>query len=211
MMRTYKAVIAAVATGLTCLAVTSQASFTPVSPGTLASIFGGSDFNTPGSGLVNTWLSNYSFGSNSGTLTTDVYNVAGLPLGGQVFIYTLIIKTGSATGLTVGGFTGNVYVNNVAGTASDAVSANYNTLGGITFSWSSAQTRTNKVVVDTSSTGWTTGIATIANSTPSLSGFGNASSLAPAVPEPSTIVAGVLMLLPFGIGAIHTLRKARRG
>ena len=213
-MKNYKTVIAAVVTGFACTAVTSQASFTPVSPGTSVAIPGGGDFNTPGSGdLLTTLQSSYSFGSNTGTLTTDIYkfNSADLPPlpinGGYVFIYTLIVKTGSFTGLTLGGFAGPVSVNNVVGTASDSVSANYNTLGGITFTWSASQSSTNKVVVDTSSTGWAGGLATITNSTTGFIGSGTASSLAPAIPEPSTVVAGALLLLPFGIGAIRSLRK----
>jgi len=33
----------------------------------------------------------------------------------------------------------------------------------------------------------------------------------PAVPEPTTVIAGVLMLFPFGASTMHILLKKRRG
>lgn len=218
-MKSYKTIIAAVATGLACTAVTSQASFVPASPTLTAPIPGGSDFNALAAGsLLTTLPSSYSFGSgaDTGTLTTDVYayKANGIPLpslplsGGYVFIFTLVISSGSVSSLTLGGFSGPVMVNNGVGTATDSYQAVYDTSGGITFSWLVPQTAGNtlKVVVDTSSTAWKGGISTV-RATTDLSG--TASSLTSVVPEPSTVVAGALMLLPFGIGAIRSLRKNR--
>jgi hypothetical protein len=54
---------------------------------------------------------------------------------------------------------------------------------------------------------------TAASFTLGFSGEGNYSfsfaTTAAPVPEPTTIAAGALMLLPFGIGAIRSIRKAR--
>ena len=107
-------------------------------------------------------------------------------------------------GLTVTGFAGPESVNNVSGTTADAVTANYNIFGGINFAWA-AQVNPSvlKVVVDTSATSWAGANANVQDNF-----AGNVPSLGP-VPEPSTIVAGALMLLPFGIGAIRSLRKDR--
>ena len=210
-MKNYKTIIAADAAGLACTAITSQASFTPVSPGVFATIPSGGDFTAPAAGdLLATLTSNFNFGPNIdiGSVTTSVYkfNAAnGAPLGGLLFIYTVVVNTGDITGLTVNGFTGPVSVNNVAGTAQDANSANDNITGGINFSWGPNVNAVNtvKVVVDTSATTWAGNTANFQDSA-----AGIVPSLGP-VPEPSTVVAGALMLLPFGIGAIRSLRKDR--
>ena len=97
-----------------------------------------------------------------------------------------------------------VSVNNVSGSVPLASQATYNNQGGVNFNFGLAGAVTTvKVVVGVSQTTFAPNIGNIQDNI-----AGNAPTLGP-VPEPSTIVAGALMLLPFGIGAIRSLRKDR--
>jgi hypothetical protein len=207
-MNNYKNIIALVAASLAC-AATSHAAVTPLAltPGGSGSL-SGTDYTEIGGTLLTTMVSGpISGGTDTDTLTTKVYSGdTANTLGGLTFVYTVTCAAGDVVGLTVDGFLGSVAVDNYAGTATDAVSARYGTTAGnINFQWATDQgaPKTLIVVVDTSSPVYAQNAANTQDGTAI-----NLTDLAP-VPEPTTIVAGALMLLPLGIGAVRSLRKER--
>lgn len=205
-MKNYKSIIATVAAGLACTAVTSHAALTPISPGaSFVSILPGNYTEVSGTVVGSLVSGPITGGLDTDTLTTTVYSGdTANPLGGLTFVYTLNNTAGDVTGLTVDGFYGNVEVSNYTGTTAAAAQANYGLEGNVNFSWGLEKApSTLIVVVDTSLTTVSPNAANIQDSTAI-----NLQDLAP-VPEPTTIAAGALMLLPLGIGAIRSLRKDR--
>jgi len=208
-MKNYKTIIAAVALGIACSAVTSKADLVAINPGQNLPINDPTSTYTVGEGatLVGSMTSPYTVGSgvntDIGTLVTQVYSGdANNPLKGLTFVYTESVTQGDFKGIVVDGFTGLVDVDNISGHA-DQVS--YSPFGGITFTWAdyALAGTTGSVVVDTSAIWFAPNAGGVIDNTTA-----NPPILAP-VPEPSTVVAGILMLLPFGIGAVRSLRKER--
>jgi hypothetical protein len=207
-MKNYKTIIAAVALGLVCSAAASKA--TLISPGQTKDITGVG--YTLGEGavqiaqLVSPYVS-FPVAQDTGTFTTTVYSGdSSNPLGGLTFVYTETLTQGDINGITVDGFGGaQVGVANLTGTAADAGNVVYGPTGNINFAWALDATVGDVLsfVVDTSAPYYGGNFANVQDNFPAA-----AADLAP-VPEPSTVVAGILMLLPFGISAVRSLRKER--
>jgi len=208
-MKNYKSIIATVAAGLACTAA-SHAALTTVVPGSsFVSILPG-NYTQVGGTVVASLVSGpitatYPGGSDTDTLTTTVYSGdTANPLGGLTFVYTVDCTVGDVTGLTVDGFYGTVMVSNYAGTSGAAQQVNYGLNGNINFGWGlQTAPSTLIVVVDTALSVSAINAANIQDGVAI-----NLQDLAP-VPEPTTIAAGALMLLPLGIGAVRSLRKDR--
>jgi hypothetical protein len=204
-MKNYKTIIAAVALGLACSAVTSNAALVTLNPGGSALI--GDTSYTVGGTLIAQLASPYTTPSGDvGTFSTAVYqNDPNNLLGGLTFVYTENLTAGFVGTMTVDGFNGTVAVGNVSGTPAQTASYTGNFLK---FNWTPTGSDapapiTTTFVVDTSSLWYGGNIGSVQDGTTA-----NPPTLAP-VPEPSTVVAGILMLLPFGIGAVRSLCKDR--
>ena len=212
-MKNYKTIIAAVAAGLACTAATSQATLTPVvgvevAPTTYApaSIVG--FLNTPYVSGVNpayfgTFIS-WVIAPNADALASaNGYH-------GLTFVFQANPTTGQRIeSISVNGFIGDYGYNylHVAGSTSDPSSVDQNPEGVVKANWPTplgyqgpgdyiylySNAKLFGSVYDSVQDG--------SSATPL--------GLGPVVPEPSTVVAGALMLLPFGIGAIRSLRKDR--
>jgi hypothetical protein len=208
-MKNNKKLMAVVAAGLACSASSSIAALTPISPGGSGTLTGTYTLGG-GASVVGTLVSAYDVGTGAGedkgTLTSTVYTGDGNnPLGGLTFVYTITSTIGDVTGLTVDGFGLPVQVANLVSTLALATGVTYGNFGNINFAWPNAENAptTLSVVVDTSSRSFGINPANIQDATAA-----NVFDLAP-VPEPTTILAGALMLLPLGIGAVRSLRKER--
>jgi hypothetical protein len=202
-MKNYKTIIAVVALGLACSAVTSNASLVTLNSGD-ANINIGSTSYTPSGTLIAQLVSSYSTPTGDvGTFETQIYqNDPNNSLNGLTFVYTENLTAGFVGSMTVNGFDGTVLAGNVSGAAAQKVSY---TAGHLRFDWDQEAPApvTSVFVVDTSSTWYGGNIGSVQDGATA-----NPPILAP-VPEPSTVVAGILMLLPFGIGAVRSLRKER--
>jgi hypothetical protein len=211
-MKNYKTILAAAAVGLGLSAATSQASLNINSGGTLG-----------GLSQITSTTQNYSDISGSldlaGTLTSAVYSgVNGLTLGGDTFVYTLA-ESGApgvndvVDSLSLTGFAGTTYsVYYITPTGSQISPAGtYNvapSTGVITLLFNQNLTAGqgfSQIVLYDSSPTYAPNLAAVLDT---LSA--NTADLAPApVPEASTVMAGALMLLPLGIGAVRAIRKER--
>ena len=217
-MKTYKTIIAMVAAGLACSAVTSQATMATLTPGTgvpAASVAGTSVAGTgSGGGTLFDSMSaqNFSYNGNTGSIATSVYTSdANNPLGGLTFVYTLIVTGGDISSVALNGFGPASMVAVGYGLSSSGIisAESFTTSGVVNFSFQNAITPAiggaQYLVVGTSLN------KDAANGAGFLDGgtFPTLTPILAPVPEPSTVVAGALMLLPFGIGAIRSLRKDR--
>jgi len=213
----------AVATALACAALTSRAdvllSFNNTSGATIT--FGGGSFQFVPSGgtdfrITGSSGADDSFGDTGtisgvytiGTVTPVAPGIQSAPVTGSG---TLTINDGLGKSLTAGitwdtiesigagtsdtlnfGGTINLTSVNYNGTLTDLKDLAQNHLGiavlNFTFTSSSAQDVQH--------------LKTFSGSEKSFSG-----SLSSAVPEPTTVVAGALLLLPFGLSAFRVLRK----
>jgi len=206
-MKNLKKIIAMVAVGLICSAITSEAS---ISVGlsangltSLTAIVGATAIApfTSSSGL-------------DGSLTSTVYSGGnGSTQGGYTFVYALsqlLAASDAVDGLSLGGFAGTTFT--VAYIATGTVSAAGSiysvnpTSGAITITLGNylkpGNTLDDIVVYDSAS-------SYAGNSAGVLDNVGVATADLAPIPEPTTVMAGALMLLPFGIGAIRSLRKDR--
>lgn len=212
-MKNYNKVIAAVVAGIVCSAVTSQAALSTITPGngvvgTGTSVLGIGD----GGGSIYDFLSsNYSYNGNQGTITTTVYsNDSNNPLLGLTFVYALTVTAGDITTVALNDFGSVASVAVGYGASSGLIPAleNFSTSGVVNFSWLNNVTSANGVqylVVGTSINADSVGGVEFVDG-------GNFPTLTPIlvpVPEPATVVAGALLLLPLGIGAVRSLRKER--
>jgi hypothetical protein len=207
-MKTYTKIIAAVAAGLACTAATSQAALTSLTPGTgatisTATLAGGVLFATTGP-LA------YSFGGglDTGTVTTSVYTgVTANTLGGLTFVYTIAVTAGDISAIGLNTFNlPSVLVGDLTGQTDPSDTSSY-AGGTVNFNWLTALvagTSPSTVIVGTSAPADEVGVGDLLDTHPG----GSVSILAP-VPEPTTVAAGALMLLPFGVGALRSLRKDR--
>jgi len=211
-MKTYNKVIAAVVAGIVCSAVTSQAALTTLTPGNIGGA-AATGYTEAGTQLTTTGPIAYTFGATSedtGFVTTTVYNndanntVGGLS--GLVFLYTVQITGGDITGMSLNGaWLGTIGIASVTGSFQNIGNYNYKANGAsINLGWAGGSVGTLQFVIDTSATAWEGSIASLQDSAPD----GSVNILSP-VPEPATIAAGALMLLPLGIGAVRSLRKER--
>ena len=205
-MKNYKTIIALVGAGLACSAATSQANLTVLTPGSgLVPISTTADATPLGSAVV---TSAYANGILSGTiktwvLTGDSFGDPGYQ--GLVFVYQ-VNETGpdSLETVALNGFGGLGSVEVAyAGSNKAPGFADLSQAGTVNFSFSSFTGISDLLYVYTSATVASPNIANIIDSTTAT---GNIQA---PVPEPSTIVAGALLLLPFGVGVVRSLRKDR--
>ncbi len=223
-----KYLIPTTAAGIVLCASTAFGALTTVNNGAGdISLTGATDGNADAFGgagyLATSGAQAYSYdgGADTGTLNSFVYAAGVDPLntlGGLTFVYVLSVNSnpnlllgelqigstssGSSWGSTV------VMGYGSPGTAAAPVSGSLNLNSILNFKWSPESTTsgTYYLVVGTSLKTYEGSTATVQDggSTPNLS------VLAPAaVPEASTVMAGALMLLPLGIGAVRALRKER--
>jgi hypothetical protein len=224
-MRHLKTLTAAVV-GLTLSVATSQATISlPLPSGAVTP-----PAYVPGAGAtpLATLTSSYTQSGFTGTVTTWVMtgDVNNTPLGGLSFWYQ-IHNTGSDAfeGLSLGGFGALAaqvgYITtavaaatgSVAGTAipSDATRATtvhwdfVGFLGGPPLGPASG-TYSDILVVNTAATTWGVSNGSVQDTLAQ-----NLAILAPlaAVPEPTTVIAGALLLLPLGASTIRILRRNR--
>jgi len=210
-MKNYKTIIAAVVAGVALTAVTSQATITviaqpnaEVAPATY------------GANILATLVSPYAgVAPFSGTFTSWVIAAGADPIAtangftGLTFVFQASSTAGVIESISVNGVFGNIgatyvpvnAVHPIAGTGVTQSAA-----GVVKVNWPAPDGYNGAgdyVYIYTQARGFTTVFESVqdgSSDTPK--------GLAP-VPEPSTVVAGALMLLPFGIGAIRSLRKDR--
>ncbi len=215
-MKNYNKVIAAVVAGIVCSAVTSQASLVLVGPGASGTSVNAGYTAPVGANVGDTGALAYSFGGglDVGSVETQVYNNdINNTLGGLTFLYTIVVTSGDIGGITLNGnWAGQVAIADVTGSAQSINNFNYKADGSnIRVNWagapySSGLPVTLQFVIDTSSKADALTLAGLQDSAPD----GGANILSPVpVPEPATVVAGALLLLPLGIGAARSLRKER--
>ncbi len=181
------------------------------------------DSSSPATGgagyLATTGPQNYSFdgGADTGTVNSFVYAAgvdANNTLGGLTFVYMISMNANPSALLgefeVQGAFGSQVMLGYGTSSSSPATgSLSLNSI--INYSWSAATGGgTYYVVVGTSATSYTDNTGTVQDGGAS----GPLTILAPSptptpVPEASTVLAGALMLLPLGIGAVRALRKER--
>jgi hypothetical protein len=190
------------------------------------SLTGATDGNADAHGgvgyLATTGAQSYSYdgGTDTGTLNSFVY-AAGVDsantLGGLTFVYVLSVNSnpslllgelqiGSTSSHSFWG--SSVLMGFYPSSVVDPASGSLNLDAVLNFKWSpeSTQPGTYYVVVGTAMKAYEDSTATIQDGGVSQ----NMTILAPAaVPEASTVMAGALMLLPLGIGAVRALRKER--
>jgi hypothetical protein len=214
-MKTYNKIIALVAAGLACSAITSHAALAPLANGGSAvppattPIFGA---------LLASTTQSYSFGggTDTGTIESLVYasdTQAANTLGGYAFEYIVKVTTGDIAALNLNGFGGiaSLLVGYVVG-PTPGTSIAPATIGlatgivNVHFVTGTPLTagQTSTILIDTAVNTYGANNTGIQDNFPD----GGAVIYAP-VPEPTTIAAGALMLLPFGIGALRSLRKDR--
>jgi hypothetical protein len=215
-MKNYNKVIAAVVAGIVCSAVTSHAALATINQGTGVPALNVGLTGVPltgigGGTLFDTLTSNYSFAGNTGTIVSSVYTGdANNPLGGLTFIYALTVSTGDIATVALNDFGSLAKVAVGWGTSSGGIisAENFTSSGVVNFSFQDSITNglgTQYLVVGTAATtdevggtGFTDGGV-----------FPTLTPILVPVPEPATVVAGALLLLPLGIGAVRSLRKER--
>jgi hypothetical protein len=215
-MKNYKKVIGAAAVGLALAAVSSKAQVLNLTGGSIA----------PGGTLANQELVGVSpggnVGANNGTISTWVVSDSSLDASGLIFIYQVVNNGADAidnvelTGFTSGEVLSTGSYSSLLGLAfgttpsADGSFPNVEPIiGNVTFQ--STTTLGNTPTTDVSDylavfTDVTAFGLSYGQIQDNFSGQGNI--LAP-VPEANTVVAGALMLLPLGIGAVRALRKER--
>jgi hypothetical protein len=201
-MKTYQTIIAAVAAGLTC-STSAFAALVPISVGQSQNPIGTTSV-AGGASSLDTITSSLT-GSDTGSFTATVYthdsnNYFGLT--GLTFVYSLSLTSGQVGKISLNDFfTGSVVLANDAGVA--ASYGNFVSGGTVGFGYFNDFTGSTTLIVQTAAAGFDISNALFQDGVQS-----DATSLAP-VPEASTVMAGALMLLPFGMGAIRSLRKDR--
>ncbi len=159
-----------------------------------------------GTGLV----SSYANGGNVGTLTSWVYS--GNSLGGLTFVY-LVTDTGAdpVDTLVLNDYSplaGPVDVGYVAGAGVIPFSANWSITGTpINFNFTGPDIvpggHLDLLIVTTSATGYAMNTANVDDGVPAL-----ATDYSP-VPEPTTVLAGVLLLLPLCVSGYRIVRNRK--
>jgi len=204
-MKNYKTIIALIAAGIACSATTSKATLVP------ATTLTGSPTQ-----IGSTLVGNYNVDTLQGQITSTVdsgYTSNPFGAGDYTFIYQ-VNNTGSdfVDSLSLTGFLPGTYsIGYLTGTGTVAPLDYFASGQTLTIDFLDANGGTqinqnqtsDKIVIYTSGT-----TVSVNNGSVKDDNAANAPILAP-VPEPSTIAAGILMLLPFGIGAVRSLRKDR--
>ena len=199
-----------------CLTVTSQASIS-LPPGTNPTAIGADDALDPGAAVVGgplVSLFGFPF-AFSGILTSTVLqeSLAYNSLGGYTFVYVIANNASSRDGLrryTVDGWDSTpLPVAGNTGPGVDALTADRSLSGDVIgFNWDVtlpiAPGSFGEVFVRTSQQQFT-----IANGSTINSGTDTQPTY--AVPEPTTMIAGAMLLLPFGASTLRMLRKNRHG
>jgi hypothetical protein len=218
-MKNYKTIIALVAVGLVCSAATSKAVLYGVVLNN-NSVFANVPNNPVstsglGSPLVSTFANTSGSTTQAGVLDSWVSSVMSNPYGAGdlTFIYKLT-ETGNAdiATLALNGFSSltQVTVNNLSLTGgAAALQANLTAGGTLNFTFSGITGNGNfsdELVVYTSSKVWGQATANVIDNV--TAGAADLAPVAP-VPEPTTAVAGALLLLPFGASTLRILRKNR--
>lgn len=213
-MKNQKTVLAVAAVAFGLSTASSQASMVINNAGSQSTALGG---------LTSIASSSASYGASlgsldlAGTLMSSVYTGNNsLTEGGDTFVYTLSESSSAndvVDGLSLTGFAGTTFaVYYVTPSGAQVSAAGSYTLSGplqvitILFNQNltAGQSYSQVVVYDSAHNYAPNGAAVI----DTLSA--NSADLAPApVPEPSTVIAGALMLLPLGIGAVRGLCKWR--
>jgi len=145
--------------------------------------------------------SSFNNGIISGTLLSQVFNGNG----GLAFVYTLT-RTGvidPIEHLTVGGFGGqnSLLVGNVTGGGAIAATTTDRTIASVvSFDGLLLGANSWEVVIQTTATQW-------GNATAGVIDSGGITVNALSVPEPTTMVAGAMLLLPFGMSTLRILRR----
>lgn len=204
-MKNYKTIIAAVVAGLACSAATSKATLTN---------YGSQPTEVAPSSPLQSQTSPFSVSPFSGTFKSWVENTSAVALGlgftGYTFVFQMNVDSGdTGEGMTLNGFGAGAHLGfaylNSAPSADPSTVAQNSISGKIDVTWTQpGYTGTGDLLyiyTDSHSYGLTPDAVKDQQSA-------NVIGLSP-VPEPSTVVAGALMLLPFGIGAIRSLRKDR--
>jgi hypothetical protein len=204
-MKNNKTIIGVAFAGLMLAATTSQASLSLTSETTSGQTLSGqaaSLFTSTGTQIGTSWSQNYSVGSGSstdaGTFVTSVYSYNG----GDLFVYAVTLSAGDLSGITASSFSGPV-----SGASSVGTTSFVNNNGGVIFDLGGASVigTTYDFAVWTPDTIIVPGQVGIKDDTTA----NEASLSATAVPEASTVMAGMLMILPLGVGAFRALRKER--
>jgi hypothetical protein len=200
-MRNYKSVIAAVALAIVATEQAAQATLTTATAGSGDLVFG-----TPVSSTI--------------PVSYDVV------FDSSTSLYTYLYSFTPISGDNIGQFTVNAkYVNSVltTGTAisgspytlTGSITDSGTSLGNVSWVWS-PYTSSEQFVGFTSLFGPTAGSGSLNDDTTGPWGDNPGSTGTPitvptvaAVPEASTVMAGVFMLLPLGIGAARSLRRER--
>ncbi len=197
-----------VAAGLVCTAATSKATLTTITAGGAPVTPPPSDTSLFSGSPLATTTQNYSFGGgiDTGTIESLVYaSGSGNTLGGYSFEYIVNVTTGDLSALNLNGFDiSTALVGNEAGTIPSSIGLTLNGVINVTWASDLLAGHTSTILIDTGVKNYGGDNVGLQDNYPD----GGAPILAP-VPEPSTVVAGALMLLPFGIGAIRSLRKER--
>jgi len=188
-MKNYKTIIAAVAAGVALAATerSAEASFVTA-------------YLTQGTGLqpvlqvqyqaVDTTLWTYTYIITVGTLSGSVFTPTTANPVDSFTVDAMFVNPGSATSLN----SGAPFIHSTS------------------VDWNYATPVNTDTVSFTSAFGPALGGASGNDGAPSVAWSAanpGGNPVAVPVPEPSTVVAGALMLLPFGIGAIRSLRKDR--
>jgi hypothetical protein len=227
-----KYLIPAAAAGMALCASTAFGALTTVGNGVGdISLAGATDSNPDafglGSPLASSGAQAYSYdgGADTGTLNSFVYAAGVDPLntlGGLTFVYVLTVNAnpGLLLGeLQIGSTSSQSYWGTqvVMGYGSEGsgpttavapATGSLNLTSILNFKWSPESTTagTYYLVVGTAINKYEESTSTVQDGGASQ----NINILAPAaVPEASTVMAGALMLLPLGIGAVRALRKER--
>ena len=205
-MKNYKLMTVAVMAGLACSAATSEASLSVTYEGGPVTAPGGTQIGTTESATYSDPTFNLA-----GTLVSQAFTGTAFGFTGYTFVYQ-VINTGSDSvdGLSLNGFSGSVGVaygtggSGVGTLNATAASADINgSTIDVTFGGGFAAATSDYIYVYTD----LTSAALILDGVKD-SGVGSALAYSP-VPEPTTVVAAALMMLPLGVGALRSLRKER--
>jgi len=200
-----KTLIAAAVAAVALAAATSQAQvMIQLGGGNIQFASSGNTFDFPGTTGVT------SPGTDTGlTFTLGGTFTLGAPVGSNPYTSTV---SGSGMISSADGFSGNyslvdLSTFNFGATVNDQLAIN---VTGITYSGSNGDLKAlaaaGDAVLILTFQGYT--LPTLYN-TPPTGDISYSGTLQSAVPEPSTVVAGALMLLPLGIGAVRAIRKER--
>ncbi|NOS70498.1 MAG: hypothetical protein HOP33_11265 [Verrucomicrobia bacterium] len=142
----------------------------------------------------------------SGTLLSEVYDTGS----GYTFVYTLTRTAGpdQIGRFTVDGWlpSQTLMVGNLTGSANFAQSADRKAGSGgkvVGFNYDTGLPGVSILVIATDTKTWAYTSAGIQN------GSGTSATTLAAVPEPTTVIAGALLLLPFGASTVRFIRRNR--